>query len=615
MLELLKDMKKIKEDAKSVTMSHPKGHSIVLVLKGLPMIQREAIKRLPLYDGGEVKGVHKSAYDSEDKQLQGESEAGKQVRQSDLKSGANGRAKDEHKKVLDEMKSMPNPKIQNFDEGGTPQADNSDSSDSKPPVVVNVGAQQPPSIAAQQAATPVNVQQPAVGTGTPNVLNPNGSANPTAVAQVAQQANQGQAKIDATRAQAMAPIVQSKIQGDAALAQRDQDNINMLTTHADNLAKNLKDINPNAAWDNMSAPKKVSTALGLFLGGMSVPFGGHNFSADFLNNSLNRDVDAQVKNNQNQQTIFGAYNTLYGNQNIASNMAKASMADQYLEQAKLVDQKLGTAQSHQNLLKVASDLATIKNQAIRDSAVNLRDLPNYNGNQNSGVGIQPTNSNGSSNGIQNVSAPGSTQPQQQKPPEDTEFKILTPKASDNAYMASLMNPKYHPEIGDQERAKISSQLTQASQAEKSLGGINKLYSDLANEANHGGLSGYFHRQISPNAIGTIGAGVGAIAGKGPGAIAGGTIGEGLGHSLRAITGTNEQVRQYDSDKSALIGYISSALKGTNIGSNAIQDIVDKNAPELNDTPKTIDKKLTAIKHFIIQHTETDALQRHGISYK
>jgi hypothetical protein len=55
MLELLKDMKKVAEDAKTVTMQHPKGHSIVLVLKGLPIVQKEALKRIPLHDGGKAK--------------------------------------------------------------------------------------------------------------------------------------------------------------------------------------------------------------------------------------------------------------------------------------------------------------------------------------------------------------------------------------------------------------------------------------------------------------------------------------------------------------------------------------------------------------------------------
>lgn len=69
--------------------------------------------------GGEVKGVHDSAYDSDDKELMGESEAGKQVRNMDLKRNAKDRAITEHHKVLGQMKIMPKPKLQGLASGGS----------------------------------------------------------------------------------------------------------------------------------------------------------------------------------------------------------------------------------------------------------------------------------------------------------------------------------------------------------------------------------------------------------------------------------------------------------------------------------------------------------------
>lgn len=68
--------------------------------------------------GGEIKGVHESPYDSEDKILLGESEAGKMVRRSDLHKENMQNAKDEHHRVYGEIKSMQNPKLKGLAKGG-----------------------------------------------------------------------------------------------------------------------------------------------------------------------------------------------------------------------------------------------------------------------------------------------------------------------------------------------------------------------------------------------------------------------------------------------------------------------------------------------------------------
>ena len=107
----LKGWQKIGEDKKTTTMKSEKGHQMTLVHKGLPKIQQEALKRLPLYEGGDVKGVHKTYFDEpETKQQMGESKAGDKVRSMDINKNSKNDAKAEHTKVLGEMKSMPNPK-------------------------------------------------------------------------------------------------------------------------------------------------------------------------------------------------------------------------------------------------------------------------------------------------------------------------------------------------------------------------------------------------------------------------------------------------------------------------------------------------------------------------
>lgn len=69
-------------------------------------------------EGGHVKGVHQSSMEERTGEWAGESKAGEHVRNSDIKRDAISKAKDEHHRVLGEMKAMPKPKIQGFSEGG-----------------------------------------------------------------------------------------------------------------------------------------------------------------------------------------------------------------------------------------------------------------------------------------------------------------------------------------------------------------------------------------------------------------------------------------------------------------------------------------------------------------
>ena len=93
---------------------------------------------------------------------------------------------------------------------------------------------------------------------------------------------------------------------------------------------------------------------------------------------------------------------------------------------------------------------------------------------------------------------------------------------------------------------------------------------------------------------------------------GGAIGEGVGALGGMLTNTDIN-RKFESDKSRLIGKISAAIPGR--GAELIQALVDKNTPEYGDEPKTVARKLDAIREFIMNHTETDALKRHGMSYR
>src|ERR1700677_1846789 len=109
-----KDFKKISEDQKQVHMKHKDGHTIIIAVKSLPKIHQEALKRLPLSEGGEIKGVNKSYYDDGQG---GESTVGALARNIDLGKGRKENAVKEHHKVLGEMQTI-KPKLKGLAEGG-----------------------------------------------------------------------------------------------------------------------------------------------------------------------------------------------------------------------------------------------------------------------------------------------------------------------------------------------------------------------------------------------------------------------------------------------------------------------------------------------------------------
>lgn len=603
-----KDWKKTKEDKHGVEMAHPKGHSMYILYKGVPAIQREALKRLPLAKGGEVKGIHKSSMDVErpdtskswnEKRMAGRSVAGDAVsdvvpnrlnpdreeKQNNQKQ--NQKAKDEHHRVLGEMKAQPNPKLKGLAHGGMAHYDqgtddhpvSADDAKPQPPVVVNVGQ---PSTAAQQGSTNVGVQQPNVQRQNPNVLLPNGSMSAPGAAQTGQQAIQEQQEIDTAKAKAMVPIEQAKLQAQTQQAQQDQDNINALRTHADTMAQNfhaMKDIDPKAYLNNMSAPSKVATGLGLFLGGFSVPFGGHNFAADFLNKNIDRDIDAQKTNNENQKTIWGAYNQLYGNQNIASSMAKKSMADIYSNQVDQLAATLGTPQAYANAQKLKAALAITGNKAILEAQGNLKYSQN-----------NPTEQSPQSRSLQPGqvgSAPGpgiipaSTGAQDQQPQE----KPLLPK--DDYADSPLLEPGAQNILNGRQTGSPSDrqnypeafkQYTQAQQADTILDQLHDVMGNLGHAAKEGGTTGYIRRH-DPSATIPV-------------------VGHALSNMFIQPASDTQNNREYDSNKTRLVSDIANALRGTNVGGEAIQKIVDDNTPEHGDTPKMIAQKERNIRIFI-----------------
>lgn len=82
-------------------------------------------------------------------------------------------------------------------------------------------------------------------------------------------------------------------------------------------------IDPNAYLENMSIPGRVSTAIGMILGGAGAGVtGGPNPALDFLNRQIDRNIDAQKADLGKKATLLEANLRQYGNLRDASDMAR-----------------------------------------------------------------------------------------------------------------------------------------------------------------------------------------------------------------------------------------------------------------------------------------------------
>lgn len=460
---------------------------------------------------------------------------------------------------------------------------------------------------AQMAQIPVNAQAGPTPKNE-NLLESDKTLNAPAAVSLEQKAAREQQAIDSAKGVQAANIENGYNEQKSAIAQQDVNNINEVKGHADAYAKYINDnpIDPKHYQENRSAGQKVMNALGLLAGGIGQGLvGGSNPAMDFLNAQIDRDISAQKANSENQKTVYGAYHQLYGDEVAATSAAKASMLDIYAHKLQLVAAQLGTPQAKANADAFAAKAAIEKNQLLLDTAGRRGQLSS--GQQLGSAepppkgAAQDTAQAGETQkpwyekaadaigyGKETASASEVLEKHLKKPTSYYESHILAPDA-----VQHFKNLAYTPKAKDDLPA-IQAQYNQATQAEKSLGHLNETFLNLAKEAEEGSVGGNMRRR-GGNALGSVPVVGGAIKG-----------------ALNYLTDTDAN-KAYDSDQSALLGFISSALKGTNVGAQQIQEIVDANSPERGDSPDLIKKKLNKIKDFIKTHTDTSLLKTWGLS--
>lgn len=634
----LKDWVKTSEDEKTVTMKHPKGHSMTIAIKALPKIQAEQIKRLKLAKGGGV------------------SEQGKDVRRGELevaKDEAKGRAREE-RFVRPKLKGLAKGgQVKHYDEGASPvtadepkpesqdqgQQDQPDQPSQGVHININAApaapaAQPAPQPIVQAAAPqPVNkapVEQPAPVTQfaqspvaaeapepykPPSVFGSNDSMNPAAINKNHAGIGQAQQAVDTAQGKGEAEIAAQEQKTLAQITQKKQNDLSSFEQHTADFGKAVANnqIDEKHYFANLGTGQKIGNALGLFLGGLSVPFGGHNYAFDFINKQIDRDIDAQKARFEQQRTVLGAYQHLYGEQAAAEPAAKAALWEAAKVKSNQLTAQLKTPQAAINNAKFQQQAVEMQ-KGLAENAVNIQSLPGYQKVQGKGNTSGAGGKSSSKSESKGSGASGSYGDDQSA--NSRTDRILTPQAQKKYDWAMS---KYNHVMSPEEKAQIIKEYQDARQSDKILGQIDELYPELMKKRTYGG---YLAEKINPAVIGGSAAALaeglglaGAIPTAGtsllaavPGAIAagaGGTaVGAGLKQGLTAMGGQSQT--QYETAANSLESLVANALPG--ITPTERQSILKEFLPTKMDTEETANDKLHKLKQKIISLTRTPTLE-------
>lgn len=333
----LSSFKKTKSDKDFTTLKHKDGHEIKIAHNSLNPKMRSQITKLPemLADGGEPDATPKPTpnpdypYTNVVKPIPDKVKSMGAVFKADggqIKAYADGGGAiippDSEQEI---PQGEPGPQQPSAPLEITPV--NDDLTDKSTPVQTPPQAQP----ASMQEGSPAE-DQAVQGLMTPDQPKPQSMVDDIYGSGIEQSKAAEDAKAKAAgdlgKAQAQVIAARNKELTDQAITS--QAALQHITDQSQSIAKDIQDrhINPNQHLDNMSTGQKVQTAIGLILGGIG---GGlmhqANPALQFLNNQIDRDLQAQQANMNKSHNLLSALNAQYGNMAVASNMFRLAKMD------------------------------------------------------------------------------------------------------------------------------------------------------------------------------------------------------------------------------------------------------------------------------------------------
>lgn len=619
-----KDWKKIEEDEKTCTLEHPKGHTMVIAISALPKIQREQLKNLEMAHGGRVDSGPSDKEKKELREERRESEGrptGTNERHSVWKDksdrsidavkdarGSTAIAREDRKEAVRELRNSSRP-LKGLKDGGdpaeapdmpmddAPQAGPPDSQRMAPmnhaPITI-INAPAAPQPAPAPAAPPpapapradglqeTGVQIPKPMAVQSNLLS-NGTMNPAAINKNTERVGQAQADIDTAQSQANVKNETQLTKGLQDKAQEYQDTFDEVKKHTDEFAQHFREagdkVDPRHFAESMSTSQKVAGAIGLFLGGLGTPFGGHNYAMDFLNKQIDRDIDAQKFKSGQEKTIYDAYQQLYSDENVSTNLAKATMYDIYTHNILNTAGQIGGANAAKNAQEWINATVPLRNELLQKAAVQITDLP---GGEKAGA---------------NGAGTEGAKPGEEGKKTDGVYRILKPE-SDALFRSFQYKPKlkeYAPEL--------QKQMQMAQQVEKVIngpkldgnGGLHELMSNMSESAKSGGAFAHVRRSAKDAAAAVP------------------VVGKGAAAALDIVPSTKSE-RDYNRSLGNFAQDIATATNNL-ISFDDVAKIIKDNAPQYTESPEEVAKNEKNIINLILKKLPTNYLDMAGMRIK
>lgn len=343
----MSQFKKVSEDEHNAVLRHPKGHSIKIAKEALSKKMKEQLSGLPLHkeEGGEIS----SAEESWQKAPQQAPQAPPPV------------------VVINNGQQQPAP--------APAMAD-------MPPSIAPSQAPQQPDYFAQQATT---------ATTTPTDRGPAATPKPTTQAKgdpstaLFDNYSRGlvggineQIKGAEKEAVAEGELGKSKASINALQAATSQDMLQKATDEytarekeIGSLREDIKNghISPTQYLDNMSTAGKIKTAIGLLIGGIGQSYNGReNPVAKFLDQQIDRNIDAQKADLGKKNNLLGALLAQEKNLFGATEMFRAVQLDQYAVQLEEQTNRFADPIVKAKAQQKVGDLLKQKAEAMKNAA-------------------------------------------------------------------------------------------------------------------------------------------------------------------------------------------------------------------------------------------------------
>lgn len=367
----LSTFKKIASDKGTSTLRHTDGHEIKIMHGALPAIQRKALEKLPLHKAEEdlKKQEHADAKVSKSPKLM--AEAGDPEMAPSVKDMTRIPGVDSPQVDIPQQEQLTPSTLSVRDTNATrafmqsPAAEALSNPQESTPGMQTATLQAPtPSTTASSTGAPKLPGAVEKLGGTPFDVQKSYNLGQLAIRE--------QQAVEAAKAKAGAQIEKSDLEARAELEDGARRNLADFAKHTDDFKQDYlnQKINPNAYLENMSTGKRISTAIGLFLGGMSTPFTHQgNPALDFLNKQIDRDIQGQKDKLGKIRTIYEANQALYKDKTLADAATRINMNDIYAHKIQEAAAKLGTPEAKAKADAASATFAMQNAQLLQQSAL------------------------------------------------------------------------------------------------------------------------------------------------------------------------------------------------------------------------------------------------------